>query len=49
VQALPSLQVVPSVTGLFWQPSVGLQVSVVQGLPSSQLRGAPPKQTPAEQ
>ena len=48
VQALPSLQVVPSVTGLFWQPSVGLQVSVVQGLPSSQLRGGPPRHWPAE-
>src|SRR5579875_3215347 len=39
VQGLPSSQ--GAVLKVCWQPSVGSHVSVVQGLPSSQLRGAP--------
>src|SRR5262249_5968838 len=38
VQALASLPGVPSVTTVCAQPVAGLQVSVVQGLPSSQVR-----------
>jgi hypothetical protein len=41
VQALPSLQVVPSFAMACVQPSVGEQASTVQGLPSSQLTSAP--------
>src|SRR5262249_36661352 len=48
VQALPSLQVVPSVTLLCLQPAAGSQLSVVQALPSSQLSAGPPTHTPAE-
>jgi hypothetical protein len=49
LQALPSLQVVPLGTGVCWQPWTGSQVSAVQGLPSSQLRGGPDVQVPAWQ
>jgi hypothetical protein len=33
-------------TALCWHPSIGSQLSAVQGLPSSQLSGVPPWQTP---
>src|SRR5262249_40074713 len=47
--ALPSLHAVPSRSGVCVQPSEGLQLSSVQGLPSSQLGGGPPAQLPALQ
>ncbi len=47
VHALPSLQL--AVLFSFLQPLVGSQVSIVQGLPSSQLGAAPPVQVPAAQ
>src|SRR5262249_59822656 len=37
----------PSRRGVCVQPSEGLQLSSVQGLPSSQLGGGPPAQLPA--
>jgi len=46
LQTLPSLQVVPLSTGAFWQPVPPLQLSVVQTLPSLQLRAVPAVQTP---
>jgi hypothetical protein len=51
VQALLSSQDVPFVTGVCTQPDVGLQLSAVHGLLSSQLRAAlwhmPPEHVPA--
>jgi len=41
VQALPSSHAVPSATGVCAQPLAGLQVSVVQAFPSSQLTALP--------
>ncbi len=49
LQALPSLQVVPSVAFAWAQPTLGSQVSVVQGFPSSQLGPAPPLHVPLAQ
>src|SRR2546427_144718 len=50
-QASPVVQALPSSQGrvlLLWkQPEAGLQPSSVQGLPSLQLAGGPPTQTPA--
>ena len=49
-QISPTVQALPSVHGLVlfvcWQPALLLQVSLVQGLPSSQLRLAPAAHTP---
>ena len=47
LQALPSLHDVPFATAVLLQPVVGLQVSVVHGLPSLQLSGDPAVQAPA--
>jgi hypothetical protein len=47
VQASPSSQ--GSVLFVWLQPVTGLHVSVVQGLPSSQLTGVPPPHVPPEQ
>lgn len=47
VQASPSSQ--GNVFATFLQPAVGSQVSVVQGLLSSQAGGTPATHTPAEQ
>ena len=48
LQALPSEQEVPFVTGVWVQPPVWVsQASAVQGLPSSQLTGVPEVQVPA--
>jgi len=41
LQTLPSLHEVLLATATVWQPVDGLQVSVVQALPSLQLRAAP--------
>jgi hypothetical protein len=49
LQTSPSAHEVPLSTGVFWQPEAGSQLSVVQTLPSSQLRGVPAVQTPAWQ
>src|SRR5204863_54135 len=49
VQALPSLQVIPSGTALCTQPRVGSQLSAVQRFPSSQPRGPAPWHTPRRQ
>jgi hypothetical protein len=50
VQALPSSQLVPFVTGVWTQPVSGLQLSAVHGLLSSHemaaLEHEPPAQTP---
>jgi hypothetical protein len=37
----------PFGTAVFWQPVAGLQLSVVQTLPSLQLSGVPAAHTPA--
>jgi hypothetical protein len=47
VQALPSLQ--PAVLALNWQPSLGSQLSSVQGLLSLQTWAEPGLQVPAAQ
>jgi hypothetical protein len=47
VQVSPSSQA--AVLLVFWQPSTGSQVSSVQTLPSLQLGGGPPLQTPPPQ
>src|SRR2546428_395262 len=47
VQAFPSLQ--EAVLLVWVQPVAGLQVSLVQTLPSSQLGAAPPTQLPPAQ
>jgi hypothetical protein len=47
LQILPSEHAVPLVTATFWQPVAALQESVVQTLPSLQLRAVPLVQTPA--
>jgi hypothetical protein len=47
LQTLPSAQDVPLGRAAFWQPVTGLHVSVVQTLPSLQLRGVPAVQVPA--
>jgi len=47
LQALPALQLVPAVTGVCTAPSVGLQESVVHGLPSSTTGGTPATQVPS--
>ena len=49
LQALPSLQPVPSATAVFRQPAAGSQESAVHGFPSLQLRGGPAVQLPAWQ
>jgi hypothetical protein len=49
VQAMPSSQDVPAATGLCVQPVPAMQVSVVQGSPSSQLGAEPPEHTPVWQ
>jgi hypothetical protein len=49
LQMLPSLHGVPSPTEVLAQPVVGLQVSVVQTLPSLQVSGVPAVQVPAWQ
>jgi hypothetical protein len=52
VHGLPSAQSAPTTQGaqpgigVFWQPLTGWQESVVQALPSSQLRPVPAVQTP---
>ena len=46
MQRLPSLHAVPLATGVFWQPVAGVQLSVVQALPSLQLRAEPAVQVP---
>jgi hypothetical protein len=46
LQRFPSAHDVPLVTALVVQPVVGLQPSVVQGLPSLQLSGVPAVHTP---
>jgi hypothetical protein len=46
LQAFESLQAVPFDTFVCWQPKVGLQVSVVQGFESLQLRAVPAAQVP---
>jgi hypothetical protein len=46
LQTLPSLHDVPFATAAWPQPSTGSQVSVVQGLLSSQLSGAPAVHVP---
>src|SRR5262249_20076112 len=46
LQTLPSLQAVPSSTGVYTQLRTGSQASVVQGLLSVQLSAAPAGQTP---
>src|SRR5437667_6590689 len=45
LHTFPSLHDVPLSTGAYTHPVVGLQLSAVQGLPSSHLRGLP-LQTP---
>jgi hypothetical protein len=49
VQARPSSQGIPAVTGVWEHPVPAAQASVVQGLLSSQLTAAPPVQAPAWQ
>jgi uncharacterized membrane protein len=49
LQTSPSVHDVPFVTGVFWQPIIGSQVSAVQTFPSSQASGVPAVQTPAWQ
>src|SRR5262249_10123465 len=49
LQTLPSEHDVPSATWAFTQPSVGLQLSVVQTLPSSHDMAVPATQSPATQ
>ncbi len=34
-------QTAPAFPGVCWQPTPGVQLSIVQGLPSSQFRGVP--------
>jgi hypothetical protein len=46
LQTLPSLQAVPLSTGMWPQPKVGSQVSVVQTFESLQSRGLPAEQVP---
>jgi hypothetical protein len=46
LQALPSPHPVPFGTGTVPQPKTGLQLSVVQGLPSLHVRGVPAVQVP---
>jgi hypothetical protein len=41
LHTLPSLHDEPLGTAVFWQPAAGLQLSVVQTLPSLQLSGVP--------
>lgn len=41
-------QTVAGAAAAYWQPLAGLHESVVQTFPSSQLRGGPPTQAPAE-
>ena len=52
VQAFPSSQAVPLASVVWTQPVAGLQLSAVQGLPSSHemlaLEQAPPAQVPAD-
>jgi hypothetical protein len=49
LQRLPSSHGVPLATGAVWQPVAGLQLSVVQTLPSLQVRGVPAVQVAAWQ
>jgi hypothetical protein len=49
LQTVASAHEVPLATGVVWHPRVGLQVSVVQTLPSLQTRGVPAVHTPAWQ
>jgi hypothetical protein len=49
LQTLPSRQGVPLATAVLEQPKTALQESVVQTLPSLQVRGVPAVQTPAWQ
>ena len=46
LQRLPSLHAVPLATATFWHPVDGVQLSVVQGLPSLQLGVEPAAQAP---
>jgi hypothetical protein len=46
LHTVPSAHDVPFVTAVCWQPRTGSQVSVVHGLPSSQLSGAPLTHSP---
>ena len=46
LQTFPSSHGIPFRTGVLTQPKVALQVSAVQGLPSSQLSAVPGVQTP---
>jgi hypothetical protein len=48
MQALPTQLVPVGQLGVFTQPVIGSQLSVVQSEPSSQLRGALPTQVPAK-
>ena len=47
LQTLASAHDVPFVTGVVVQPKAGLQLSVVQTLPSLQTSGVPAVQVPA--
>src|SRR5437899_783008 len=49
LHTFPSLHEIPFATAACWQPCTGSHVSVVQGLLSLQLRGAPAVHTPARQ
>jgi hypothetical protein len=49
LQTSPSAHGVPFVTGVLEHPKTALQLSVVQTLPSLQVSGVPPVQTPAWQ
>ena len=46
LHTLPSLQETPSGRSVYWHPNMGSQLSIVQGLVSSQLSGAPGEQVP---
>ena len=46
LQKLPSAQLVPFARGAFWQPDVGLQLSVVQAFESLQLSAVPAAHVP---
>jgi hypothetical protein len=48
LQTLPSEQLVPAATFVWVTPFMGSQASVVQGLPSSTVRGVPGWQVPLE-
>jgi hypothetical protein len=47
VQGLPSEHATPVAEAVCWQPFLASQLSVVHGLPSSQLTAVPPHVPPA--